>query len=84
MAANLRCRITGCDPDECGVCRRCGSAGSANHKWVVAERREPCFELRVCERCNAERQKPDHDWTPAGADGVQGPALKCSRCRLTI
>ena len=84
MAVPLRCRLTGCDLDECGVCRRCGTTRDAKHQWIDAERREPCYERKVCERCNAEHQKPDHDWTPSGRVGAQGPELKCARCNLSI
>ena len=78
MPASIRCRITGCDLDECGVCRRCGDASKAEHRWQEATRNEPCFPRWVCERCGKERQQPDHDWETVGDN------LKCRRCRLTI
>jgi hypothetical protein len=88
MSVPMRCRLTGCDLNECGVCRRCGSEKNASHQWKAAERTEPCYELKICERCGAEHKKPDHDWVPTGAGAalaeVQGPELKCSRCGLVI
>lgn len=78
MASSLRCRITGCDLNECGVCRRCGKVENAQHEWKEAPRERPCFPREVCERCNEEREQPDHDWEPS----PQG--LKCSRCGLSI
>ena len=80
---SLRCKVSGHDRNECGICRRCGDESEATHAWQSADRQEPCFELSICERCNAERKKPDHDWepfqTPAGESG-----LRCSRCNLAI
>ena len=75
---SIRCKITGCDLDECGVCRRCGGHKNASHRWKEAERDRPCFARQVCERCNAMHERPDHDWesTPTG--------MKCRRCNFAI
>lgn len=78
MAATLRCRITGHDPDPCGVCRRCGMETDTTHDWTDAEREEPCVRKEVCEKCGRERTQPDHDWEPGEG------SLTCSRCGLSI
>ena len=78
MPRPMRCRITGCDLDECGVCRRCGSESQAHHQWQDRERKRPCFRLEACEVCGQEREQPDHDWEPVGDN------LKCTRCGLSI
>ena len=82
MAA-LRCKLSGCDLDDCGVCRRCGSNEQANHDWKELERRRPCYRLRSCTRCDEEMELPDHDWEPkpGGPDGIQ---MLCSRCGQKI
>ena len=83
MASSLRCKVTGCDLDDCGVCRRCGSTAKAQHRWVEAERLRPCFTRKVCERCDTDHESPDHDWeTGTGAAGdIQ---MTCTRCGLKI
>jgi len=78
MSRSLRCRITGCDVDPCGVCRRCGAASGAGHAWKEAERTRECYRRSVCERCDRERERPDHDWEPTAG------GLRCSRCGLAI
>ena len=83
MASPLRCRLTGCDPDPCGVCRRCGSAKDTSHVWKDAERDLPCFRKEICETCGRQREQPDHDWEPGGA-ATGGTSLVCSRCGLKI
>jgi len=83
MSRSLRCKITGCDVDDCGVCRRCGSEAGAQHTWQEAERLRPCFSRKVCERCGRERESPDHDWETR--TGVAGDLqMKCTRCGLQI
>jgi len=84
MTLTMRCRITGCDLDGCGVCQRCGGERQAHHQWTDAEREKPCFRRKVCERCGKERQNPDHDWEPAGVSVTGEPELKCARCGLSI
>ena len=83
MAKPLRCRMTGCDLDPCGVCRRCDTEQDAHHTWKDAERERPCYGKEVCETCEREREKPDHDWTP-GVNALGETSLKCSRCNLEI
>jgi len=79
MAASaIRCRLTGCDPDDCGVCRRCGLEKNPRHQWKDAPGERPCFPRQVCERCGTAREQPDHDWEPSGR------GLRCSRCDLSI
>ena len=78
MPSSMRCRITGCDLDECGVCRRCGNDSEAKHRWQEADRTRPCFPRKVCEVCGQEKEQPDHDW-----ESVDGN-LKCLRCGLVI
>ena len=78
MAKGLRCRITGCDRNACGVCRRCGDHQGAEHEWIEVPREEPCYRLESCTRCEEQRAQPDHDWQPVDDD------LKCSRCALKI
>jgi hypothetical protein len=80
----MRCRVTGCDLDDCGVCRRCGDESKASHAWTDAERNNPCFRKEVCERCRTEREQPDHDWEMSQSAGPDGIAMKCSRCGLKI
>lgn len=83
MGSSLRCKVTGCDLDDCGVCRRCGSEKEATHEWSEVERTRPCFKRSVCDRCQAEREIADHDWETTGS-GPLGIELKCSRCGLAI
>lgn len=78
MASSIRCRLQGCDLDDCGVCRRCGDAGKAEHRWQEADRVRPCFRRTVCSRCGKEKEQPEHDWDPTPG------GLKCSRCGLAI
>ena len=79
----LRCKVTGCDLNACGICRRCGDESKSNHEWQKAESTEPCSNVLTCERCDAEKKTPRHDWgpfeTPAGESG-----LRCTRCNLVI
>lgn len=84
MSRSIRCRLSGCDLDDCGICRRCGDESRANHQWSEAERKEPCFTREVCDRCRVERQQPDHDWQMSESPGPTGVSLKCSRCGLVI
>lgn len=84
MATSMRCKLTGHDLDECGVCRRCGSEGEAKHDWQEGERHRPCFRLQVCSRCQAEKETPEHDWAPTGISPTGDPQLKCSRCGRSI
>jgi hypothetical protein len=77
-AASLRCRISGHDLDDCGVCRRCGVEQSPTHQWKEGERERPCFPREICERCGATREQPDHDWETTAA------GLRCTRCGLSI
>jgi hypothetical protein len=84
MSSSLRCRITGCDLDECGVCRRCGAEAGAQHRWNEAERTRPCFHREVCERCGAEKERPDHDWATVTGAMADVTGLRCSRCGLSI
>lgn len=82
--SSLRCKLSGHDLNECGACRRCAAEVEPQHDWQDAERKEPCYQRRVCERCGREHQSPDHDWQPVPPTGVQESALKCSRCGLSI
>jgi len=84
MASSLRCKISGCDLDECGVCRRCGAESAAKHSWRAADRERPCFDRKVCERCGKEREIPDHDWESTVGLTPDVPALRCTRCGLSI
>jgi hypothetical protein len=84
MASSLRCKITGCDLDPCGVCRRCGSEAEAKHQWEEAERERPCFPRKVCSVCGAERESPDHDWEMTTGVSQDIPVLKCRRCGMSI
>lgn len=84
MAVSIRCKITGCDLDECGVCRRCGDASKESHQWAEAERQKPCYRREVCQRCDTEREQPDHDWETSPSPGADGINLKCTRCGLVI
>ncbi len=81
--ASLRCKLTGCDLDDCGVCRRCGSSEQAAHEWAEVERERPCIRLKRCTRCEKTAESPDHDWDmkPGGADGIQ---MTCTRCAMMI
>ena len=81
---SMRCKITGCDLNECGVCSRCGDESKANHQWSSGERSNPCYNREVCDRCAAERDQPDHDWQPGDTPGPAGIALQCARCGLKI
>ena len=65
MSSSIRCRITGCDLDECGVCRRCGSDRQAEHDWHEIERERPCYRRMSCSRCQAEREQPEQDQAEA-------------------
>ena len=79
---SLRCKMTRCDLNDCGVCRRCGE-GQASHDWVEAERDHPCVHRKRCTRCDASQEKPDHDWDTktGGVDGIQ---MTCTRCGRTL
>ena len=78
MGKGLRCKLAGCDRNECGVCRRCGDQEGADHAWIEVERDEPCYRKEACDRCSEERAQPDHDWQSIGGD------LQCARCALKI
>lgn len=78
--SSLLCRVTSCDLDDCGVCRRCGSESLSRHEWKEAERNRPCFRRKVCSGCRKENEVPDHDWQTSGASSQ----LKCARCGLSI
>jgi len=80
--ASLRCKLSGCDLDECGICKRCGSEERAAHDWTDVERERPCYALRRCTRCGRTAEKPDHDWE--AQPGVVDVELTCSRCGLKI
>lgn len=82
MASSLRCKVSGCDLDECGICRRCGSESKANHAWTDADRTRPCFVRKACERCDAEKESPDHDWEMT--KGEVQDTLTCTRCGMAI
>ena len=84
MASSIRCRVTGCDRDDCGVCRRCGDDRGAKHAWKEASRSKPCFPRMLCERCQAEKESPDHDWQIGAANPQGDVTMECSRCRLRI
>ena len=84
MARSMRCKLSGCDLDDCGVCRRCGDTSKEQHRWSTAASENPCYRREVCERCNRERHQPDHDWQSSPSKGPDGVALRCSRCGLTI
>lgn len=76
---SLRCKLSGCDLDDCGICRRCGSKEQVSHDWVEIDRKRPCFRLKRCSRCDEEADIPDHAWEarPGGPDGIE---MICSRC----
>lgn len=76
--ASLRCRVVGCDLDDCNVCRRCGLEKDPRHQWKEAPRDRPCFPREVCERCEQTREQPDHDWDPKPG------GLRCTRCGLSV
>ena len=84
---SMRCKLTGHDLNDCGVCKRCQDASEAKHDWAEQERERECFKRSVCTRCGEIQEKPDHDWTPTPAehdlDG-SGIEMKCSRCGLKI
>ena len=84
MSRSMRCRVAGCDLDDCGICRRCGDTSKESHQWAEAERTNPCFRRLLCDRCQAEKQNPDHDWESSASTGPDGLALRCSRCGLVI
>jgi hypothetical protein len=84
LGKSMRCRITGCDLDGCGVCRRCGDASKEDHNWTEAESQNPCYQREVCDRCDKDRHQPNHDWQMSPSPGPDGVALKCSRCGLNI
>jgi hypothetical protein len=81
--SSMRCKVSGCDLDPCGVCLRCDSEAKARHDWQDVDRERECYAKRVCSRCQRERESPDHDWSTS-----TGPAgdlqMKCSRCGLAI
>ena len=82
MGTSVRCRLTGCDRDPCGVCKRCGDEQGAAHDWQDGERQDPCYRHEVCSRCSNSRDQPDHDWNPVVT--AAGTNLSCSRCGLEI
>jgi hypothetical protein len=75
--------MTGCDLDDCGVCRRCGAERETKHVWKEIERQRPCYRIEVCERCRKDRENPDHDWE-MGTGPAGDVKMTCSRCRLEI
>jgi hypothetical protein len=81
--ASLRCKLSGCDLDECGICRRCKSEEQAAHDWNEVERERPCFRLRRCTRCEKTTETPDHDWE-AKPGVVEDIEMTCTRCGLKI
>ena len=83
---SIRCKLTRCALDDCGICKRCGDRSAANHDWRKVERDRPCFERSECSRCGEVHESPDHDWAPTPADSPDGTGLvlKCSRCGLNI
>ena len=83
MAKPLRCKMTGCDLDACGVCKRCGTEQDTKHVWKEIDRDRPCYRKEVCETCGRERENPDHDWSP-GTNALGETALTCTRCNLEI
>jgi hypothetical protein len=84
MGKSMRCRLTGCDLDDCGICRRCADSSKEHHEWKDAERTNPCYSRELCERCQKERHQPDHDWVSSPSPGPDGVVLQCSRCQLKI
>ena len=78
MAAKMMCKIAGHDPDDCGVCKRCGREENTRHEWKEVERDRPCFRRENCGKCGQTREQPDHDWQMGEKD------LHCSRCGLSI
>jgi hypothetical protein len=80
---SLRCKLTGCDLNECGICRRCKSEEQGSHDWADVERERPCFAQKRCTRCDAEQETPDHDWEsrPGVVEAIE---LVCTRCGLKI
>ena len=80
---SMRCKISGCNLNPCGVCRRCNSEAEAKHDWQAAERERECYAKQACSRCGQNRESPDHDWdTTIGPAG--DPVMKCTRCNLRI
>ena len=85
MASSLRCKVTGHDLDECGICRRCGSESESKHEWKdTTPRKRECYRLEVCERCRQEKETADHDWEQAPGRIPDTTDLKCTRCGLQI
>jgi ribosomal protein S27AE len=84
--ASIRCKLTGCDLDPCGVCKRCGDTSAAAHDWTDVERERPCFKQQQCTRCGETKEMPDHDWVPTPMDSPDGTGveLRCGRCGLKI
>jgi len=80
---SLRCKLSGCDLDDCGICKRCASEDGAEHDWAEVERDRPCFKLKRCARCDKTAETPDHDWVskPGVVDAVD---LTCSRCGFRL
>jgi hypothetical protein len=81
--SSMRCKVAGCDRDECGVCRRCGSERDVEHHWKDVGRERACFRRKVCARCETEKESPDHDWVPS-PNAIGEIELKCGRCGLSI
>lgn len=80
---SLRCKLSGCDLNECGICRRCGSEEKAEHDWTDVERERPCMKLKRCTRCDTTHETPDHDWE-AKPGVVEDIELTCSRCGMKL
>lgn len=81
--ASLRCKLSGCDLNDCGICRRCGSMADAAHDWHPVERERPCFKLKRCSRCDETAETPDHDWE-AKPGVIEDIEMTCTRCQLKI
>ena len=85
MPSSLRCKVTGHDLDDCGVCRRCGTEAEPNHEWKeTTPRKRECYRLEVCARCEQEKEIADHDWEQVPGKIPDTMDLKCSRCGLQI
>jgi hypothetical protein len=84
--ASIRCKLTGCDLDPCGICKRCKDQSAADHAWEEAERDRPCYKRLTCANCDEVKESPVHDWTPKPVDAADGSGveLRCSRCNLKI
>ena len=84
--ASIRCKLTGCDLNECGICKRCGDTSAAKHAWQDVDRKRACYKRAECSNCHEFQESPDHDWTstPSESGDGTGIELKCSRCSLKL